>query len=50
MGGMNTPYKSSLRESILYMPRFEEMINENKLMENHIHFKNVQIKEKFKKN
>jgi len=49
MGVMNTPYKSSLRESIFYLPRYDEMVHENALIENHIHFRNVKLKDKFKK-
>jgi len=40
-GNMNTPEKSQMHKSIFYLPRNDEMTHENKLIENHLRFKNL---------
>ena len=43
LGAMNTPEKLSMHRSIFYLPRNEEMVYENVLIENLSKFKNKQL-------
>lgn len=48
LGAMNTPEKLSMHRSIFYLPRNEEMLYENALIENLSKFKDQELQKKMK--
>ena len=48
LGSMNTPEKTTMHRSIFYLPRNEEMLHENVLIENQSRYKDMQMQQKLK--